>query len=165
MLPEVTMQQAQHLELGARSAGVIDPFAGAQRVQPALEFRAATRACASLHSAKSITAVTSMYSTFRNSRLDGLYGLMWRGLCGNSACSGLTPTTPMPRRPQSRTSVARSVKSPMPQLCAERTPYSCRARPQLRRPSVIDAGRWQVSGATASTVVATTRRRRARRRR
>jgi hypothetical protein len=57
-----------------------------------------------------------------NVRLEGLYGLACAGLWGNSACSGLTPMTSAPAAADCSTSIARSVKSPMPQLRAERRP-------------------------------------------
>ena len=57
---------------------------------------AATRSRAASHSAKSGTSSTAMYSTLRNWRFDGLYGLMCAGFAGISACSGLRPTMPQP---------------------------------------------------------------------
>ena len=107
------------LECGGRA--VVDDVAGAQRVQPRGEIPASPATCSPSASLQPSTASTSMQSGFRNSRLDGLYGLADSGSWANSACSGLTPTTSPPSSPVVSTARARSVKSPMPQLRVERT--------------------------------------------
>ena len=80
-----------------------------------------TRARAASHSREIGDRLDVDVEHVQESRDDGLYGLACAGLCGNSACSGLTPTTPAPRAPHCSTTVRRSVKSPMPQLRSERS--------------------------------------------
>ena len=69
----------------------------------------------------SSTADTSMNITFSAWRLEAEYGEYSVGSDGNSACTGLMPTKPAPAAAASRSSSARSVKSPMPQLFCERS--------------------------------------------
>ncbi len=66
-------------------------------------------------------------------RLEALYGENSVGSEGNSACTGLMPTKSAPCAAASRSTSMRSVKSPMPQLCSERSVYSCTATPQSLR--------------------------------
>ena len=62
-----------------------------------------------------------MNSTFNACRLDAEYGENSVGSDGNSACTGEMPTNPAPAAAASRSSSARSPKSPIPQLLAERS--------------------------------------------
>ena len=62
-----------------------------------------------------------MNITFSAWRLEAEYGENNSGSEGNSACTGLMPTNPAPAAAARRSNSARSVKSPIPQLCAERS--------------------------------------------
>ena len=78
-------------------------------------------ACARREPCTSSTAVTSMNITFSACRLEARVRRVQVGSDGNSACTGLMPTKPAPAPAASRSTSARSVKSPMPQLCSERS--------------------------------------------
>src|SRR5439155_24724990 len=81
---------------------------------------------------RSGTRSTSTNTSFQNSLETGEYGLGLKDWSRNEARTGSVPTAAPPSWSIQSDSSARSVKSPHPQLRADRAAYRGRTAPQVR---------------------------------